>query len=349
MANILVIRFSALGDVAMTVPVLYSVATQYPNDIFTVLSKENMRYLFERMPENVHFRGVNLDKYKGVVGLNSLFYELYQEGYDAVADLHDVLRTMFIRMAFKIKEKPVASIEKGRMAKRALVRKTNKDKHVLKGSIDRYADVFAHLGYPIHLDFHSIFGDTRPEIPAPLKMVTGKHDGVYWIGVAPFARHKGKIYPLERMEQVLEILNSRDEVRIFLFGSGRTEAQWCRRCDRQMKNVTSLVGKFDLQKELILMSHLDVMLSMDSANMHMSFLTHTPVVSVWGATHPYAGFSGLQVEGSEIIQIPMECRPCSIYGNKACYKGNYECMYGISPMTIAETVMKVCEKGRKHE
>jgi ADP-heptose:LPS heptosyltransferase len=111
-----------------------------------------------------------------------------------------------------------------------------------------------------------------------------------------------------------------------------------------MKNVTSLVSRFELKKELILMSHLDVMLSMDSANMHLAFLTHTPVVSIWGATHPYAGFSGLQVEGSEIVQVPMDCRPCSIYGNKPCYKGNYECMYNIQPQDIAATVMNVCKK-----
>jgi len=344
MAHILVIRFSALGDVAMTVPVLYSVGKQYPMHEFTILSKENMAPLFGNMPANVHFRGVNLEKYKGMVGLNNLFYELYKEDYDAVADLHDVIRTMFIRMAFKLKDKPVASIEKSRMAKRALARKNNKIKTQLKGSIQRYVKVFDNLGYPVNLDFHSIFGDTLPDLPEDLKASTGLHEGMHWMGVAPFARHKGKIYPLEQMEKVLEILNAQDNVRIFLFGSGRTEGQWCRNCEAQMKNVTSLVSRFELKKELILMSHLDVMLSMDSANMHLAFLTHTPVVSIWGATHPYAGFSGLQVEGSEIVQVPMDCRPCSIYGNKPCYKGNYECMYNIQPQDIAATVMNVCKK-----
>ena len=347
MAHILVIRFSALGDVAMTIPVLYSVGKQYPMHEFTILSKENMSPLFENMPANVHFRGVNLENYKGMVGLNSLFYELYREGYDAVADLHDVIRTMFIRMAFKLKDKPVASIEKSRIAKRALARKNNKIKTQLKGSIQRYINVFDNLGYPIHLDFQSIFNKTVPDLPEDVRSLTGSHEGMRWIGVAPFARHKGKIYPSELMEKVLEALNTQDNIRIFLFGFGRTEGQWCKKCESQMKNVTSLVSKFDLKKELILMSHLDVMLSMDSANMHLAFLTHTPVVSVWGATHPYAGFSGLQVEGSEIVQVPLDCRPCSIYGNKPCYKDNYECMYNIQPKTIVSAVMNVCKKNEQ--
>ena len=342
MAHILAIRFSALGDVAMTVPVLYAVAKQYPQDEFTILTTENMGCLFEHLPRNVHFRGVDLNRYKGMVGLNTLFYELYKEGYDAVADLHDVIRTMFIRMAFRLKDKPVANIDKSRMAKRRLVQKDKKDKRQLKTSVQRYADVFAELGYPVDIAFDSIYGDRRPDLPDEVVKLTGSHEGTAWVGVAPFARHKGKIYPLELMAQVLELLDREGNVKVFLFGFGRTEETWCRAQEQERKNVTSLVGKLGLQKELMLMSHLDVMLSMDSANMHMAFLTHTPVVSVWGATHPYAGFAGLQTEGSEIIQADMACRPCSIYGNKPCYKENYECMYSIKPATVAEAVMRTC-------
>ena len=93
-------------------------------------------------------------------------------------------------------------------------------------------------------------------------------------------------------------------------------------------------------RELVLMSHLNVMLTMDSANMHLASLVHVPTVSVWGATHPYAGFGGFQVKGSEVIQLPLECRPCSIYGKTPCYKGTFECMRKISPAVIADAVLK---------
>ena len=88
------------------------------------------------------------------------------------------------------------------------------------------------------------------------------------------------------------------------------------------------------------MSHLDVMLSMDSANMHLASLVATPVVSVWGATHPYAGFMGWNQNPENVIQIPLECRPCSIFGQKACLRGDYACMNRIAPETIVEQIEK---------
>ena len=93
-----------------------------------------------------------------------------------------------------------------------------------------------------------------------------------------------------------------------------------------------------IDKELILMSHLDVMLSMDSSNMHLASLVGTPVVSVWGATHPYAGFMGWGQSESNAVMIDMPCRPCSIYGNKICTKGDYPCLTGITPEQIAGRV-----------
>jgi ADP-heptose:LPS heptosyltransferase len=91
-------------------------------------------------------------------------------------------------------------------------------------------------------------------------------------------------------------------------------------------------------QELILMSHLDVMISMDSANMHLASLTNIPVVSVWGATHPYAGFLGWKQSPDNAVQIDLPCRPCSIYGNKPCLRGDFSCMKNISPDLIVNRV-----------
>jgi len=99
-----------------------------------------------------------------------------------------------------------------------------------------------------------------------------------------------------------------------------------------------------MRQELILMSHLDVMLSMDSANMHLASLTATPVVSVWGATHPYAGFMGWNQDSENVIQLPLECRPCSIYGQKPCLRGDYACLNNIAPNTIVEHINKILSK-----
>ena len=89
------------------------------------------------------------------------------------------------------------------------------------------------------------------------------------------------------------------------------------------------------------MSHLDVMVSMDSGNMHLASLTATPVVSIWGATHPFAGFMGWRQNPDNAIGLNLPCRPCSVYGNKPCLRGDYACLKNISPEMVLEKVVKV--------
>jgi len=96
-----------------------------------------------------------------------------------------------------------------------------------------------------------------------------------------------------------------------------------------------------MREELILMSHLDLMLTMDSANMHLASLVRTPVVSVWGATHPFAGFMGWNQTAEKSIQADLECRPCSIFGDKPCFRKDYACMNRIAPERIIRTIEKI--------
>lgn len=341
MAHILAIRFSALGDIAMTVPVLLSFARRYPMHEITLLSRDSAAALFNDMPTNCHFYGVNLRNYGGVLGLTRLFHELETFHFDAVADFHDVLRTKYLRIAFHTIGIRTASINKDRSDRRALTRAVGKKMVPLTGSPERYAKVLAELGYPFEISFKSIYGDKCPALSSELHNFTKECKGC-WVGIAPFARHEGKIYPLGQMEIVIRMLSNEKNVDIFLFGSGEKEKEWSSHCEDKYPNVTSFIGKFNLQKELLLMSHLNVMITMDSANMHLASLVNTPVISIWGATHPYAGFAGTQAKGSLIVQNDMSCRPCSIFGNKPCMKGNFECIRTIKPERIVAAVKYVC-------
>lgn len=349
MANILAIRFSALGDIVMTIPALCSFAKRYPQDHVTLLSRSYVAPLFSlSLPENIHFRGVNLDNYKGLAGLTHLYGELRSEGYDAVADLHDVLRTMFLRFMFSQQGLPVAVIDKGRSEKRHLVSGKDKEHRPLTSSVERYALTFAELGYPFTVERPQLFPQSGGDVTAFLP-VTGVKGTDRWIGVAPFAQHEGKIYPLERMARVIDLLQAHSGVKIFLFGAGSRERGWCGALqDKYSGKVVSMVGRSGLAQELALMSHLDVMLTMDSANMHLASLAGVPVVALWGATHPDMGFSGLQMPGSVNLQADMDCRPCSIFGNKKCSRPvAYECMLRLEPDLIAMTVMNVADKKKQ--
>ena len=145
---------------------------------------------------------------------------------------------------------------------------------------------------------------------------------------------------MEKMERVIELLLEREpNCRIFLFGGGAEERELLTRWEsRHDRCICALLGS--LYNELVLMSHLDTMVSMDSANMHLASLTGTRVVSVWGATHPFAGFMGWNQSPADAVQTTLPCRPCSIFGNKPCLHGDYPCLNSITPEEIVERVLK---------
>lgn len=342
--HLLIIRFSAIGDVAMLVPVVASLASQYPELRITVLSKPFARMLFEDLAPNVGFMEADLAKENhGIHGLNILYRRLMAKRFTAVADMHDVLRTKYLRMRFNIDQYRVEHIDKHRAEKRLLCAKGYKEVGQLPTSFDNYADVFARLGYPVKPCFRSIFPNGGGNIRLLPSSIGEKKGFQQWIGIAPFAAHAGKIYPPEKMEEVIEVLCRRHpSCRIFLFGGGEREHETMNAWEgkyRQCINASARTG--GLRAELVLMSHLNVMLSMDSANMHLASLAGTTVVSVWGATHPYAGFMGWNQSMDNAVQQPMDCRPCSIYGNRQCRYGDYPCLTGITPEMIADKIDKV--------
>lgn len=340
MAKLLAIRFSALGDVAMTVPVLYAFAEAYPEHQLVVLSRSAWAPFFQYAPSNLLFRGIDLKNYSGIRGLSRLYRELYDEHFDAVADLHDVLRTKYLRWRFRLSGVPVSVIDKGRKEKRQLTLRKRKVLRQLSTSFERYQFVFRKLGYSFPCQFHSLYGNRRGD--ERLFEVLGiEKNNDCWVGIAPFAAHQGKIYPLELQEEVVRELSAKEQICIFLFGGGSREKEILDGWAARYPHVVSVVGKLKMDGELALMSWLDVMVTMDSGNMHLASLVGTPVVSVWGATHPYAGFMGWKQSEERAVQLDLPCRPCSIYGNRPCLRGDYACLKGISPSQLVEQVLVV--------
>ncbi|MDO4159808.1 MAG: glycosyltransferase family 9 protein [Prevotellaceae bacterium] len=339
--HILIIRFSALGDVVMTVPVVYSLAMQYPHVRITMLSREFARPLFENMPPNVGFMSADLKhEYYGMKGLNALYRRLTAKNFTAIADFHSVLRSDYLRMRFNIDRYKVAHIDKHRSGRRQLVSTDSKKLVQQPTSFQNYLDVLERLGYPVKPDFKSIFPSEGGDLSLLPEIFREKKSGDLWIGIAPFAAHEGKIYPPRLMEQVItKVIARYPHCRLFLFGGGDNEKavfkEWCGKYP-ECVSASEQLGGFG--NELILMSHLDLMISMDSANMHLASIVGTTVVSIWGATHPFAGFMGWGQSIDNAVQIDLPCRPCSIYGNKPCMRGDYSCMKNISPEQIVERV-----------
>jgi ADP-heptose:LPS heptosyltransferase len=335
--RILVTRFSALGDVAMVVPVLTSLSEQHPELEILFVSQGFAQPLVAAIPRVTFFRADLKSRHKGIMGMWRLSRDLNKMGpWFAIADLHNVLRTKILRIFLYRPSVKVAIIEKGRKEKRQLTRRYNKKKVQLTHTINRYIKVFNGLKIELKVKFNKIAILPNPELLRHLE-IEKKTDK--YIGIAPFAKHKGKMYPLSLMEQVVDSLSALKGIKIFLFGGGKEEeiilAEW----EKRFKNTSSLARKVKLNDELLVMSQLDLMISMDSANMHLASLAGVPVVSIWGATHPFAGFYGWNQSEQNYIQINnLECRPCSVFGNKPCFRKDYACLYHIEPNVIIHKV-----------
>lgn len=349
--DILVTRFSALGDVAMTLAPIYDACMANPDRRYILLTRRHPATLFINRPANLLLHPIDTADYKGVKGMWRLSKELLAK-YDigSVADLHDVVRTRLIRLALKMRGvKKTVHIDKRRGERHRLTRKHGKHLISLQPMRERYEETLAEAadGKKAPRRFTSLFTE-KPD-PALFAAATApKREGESWIAIAPFAAHAGKVYPPELMGEVVGRLAGRPDTRIFIFGFGVDESQtienWRKGAaatERKMVNMAD--KKIGLPAELALLAHCDVMLSMDSANMHLAGLTGLRTVSIWGATHPYCGFRGAAQRDEDLLQLDMTCRPCSVFGNKPCMRGDYHCLRGISPARVTAAVEKALQ------
>lgn len=343
--NVAVARFSAIGDVAMSVPVVYSACRCYPDVRFFFVTRPAMVGIFVNAPSNLKVIGVDVkSEYTGVGGMRRLVAKLSEEhGIDCFIDLHDVLRTRLMRIFWRLKGVRTVALNKGRARKHALTRRHRKVMLPLISSRARYREAFFSAGLPVNDCFKGLFGGRSMADPNRFAGITPpKAPGEKWLGVAPFAAHQGKIYPVDLMEKVVGRLNvERPDVKVFLFGGGGEEQKTLERWADTYPGFVSLAGKrYGFPVELSLINHLDAMLTMDSANMHLASIAGIPTISIWGATHPYCGFKGWHQDDGDVIQLPMTCRPCSVFGGKPCYRDDYMCMAAISPETIFNKVIE---------
>ncbi|WP_314058897.1 glycosyltransferase family 9 protein [Empedobacter brevis] len=327
--KILVLRFSALGDVTMIAPVLQEFIEQHPTAEVYVASRPFMESIFKQFPQ-IKFIPVDLNKnYKGFFGLFKLYKELKSYHFDYVADFHNVIRSKVITTFFQLNGTKTATLDKGRAEKKALVHQQNRVFKQLKLTTERYADVLRKLGFTVHLK-HEI----RPK-------ANKEHQSV---GIAPFAAFTSKMYPIEKMKIVATKL-AENGYKVYLFGGGKKEVEELKTWENFHSNITSLAGTISFEEELHAIAKLETMISMDSANMHLASLMGTRTISIWGGTHPYAGFLGYGQAMEDVIQDEtMKCRPTSIFGKDPKEFENYDYFQNLSAEYVYQQIIQRLKK-----
>jgi len=329
-----------MGDVAMMIPSLRCLTIAYPDIKITVVTNEFYKPFFSEF-KNINFFATDFkNSHKGIKGLLNLFKELKNLKPTHVADLHSVLRTHFLAVLFRLRFIKIKKIDKLRPDKKRLFRKSNKVLKPLIPTQYRYSEVFCRLGFNIDLTSH--------QFPLP-KIINDKaqsflsviENGKKKIGIAPFASFTGKIYPLDLMQKVVAFLQNENYV--LLFGNGKYETDILKVWVKAYPNALGCYVLDSLESELEIISNLDVMLSMDSANGHLAANYNVPVISLWGLTHPFAGYAPfLSKSENELVSnretYPM--LPTSAYGNKTP-KGYENIMRSIDVNDVILAINKV--------
>jgi len=335
-----------MGDVALLVPVIKSLITAYPDVEVTVVTRPKFGPLFFDM-ERVTVFPADVDyTYTGVLGIRDLFGKLLRKGpYDVVMDMHDHIRTVMLRSLFKIFGSRVIVFDKGRKEKNAFTQRENKVKGDLPHTVERYRLAFESAGYPF-----TITSGPYLSLSESIQNASGwfgykkSVEHTKWIGIAPFAMHKTKIWPLENYVPLIEKITQQIPVKFFFFGGGEKEIKYFETLKEKFPaNCEIIAGQLKLRQEIALMKHLDLMLCVDSSNMHMASLANVPLLSIWGGTHPAIGFGPYGYSDESILQIDraeLACRPCSVYGKEKCYRGDFACLTGITPDQVAHRVLK---------
>jgi ADP-heptose:LPS heptosyltransferase len=334
-------RLSAMGDVAMTVPVLRAFVTQYPGVKITVVSRPFFKPFFDTIPNISFFAFDEKNKHKGFPGLLRLSQDLKDLYIDAFADLHNVLRSQIVRTFFALSGIKIATVDKGRKGKKALTRAEKKVFLPLNTMFERHARVFEKLGFPVDLSsgtFGTIFPEKAILDQETLSIIGDSNQKL--IGIAPFAQYDSKVYPIDLMQEVIDKLAENIENTILLFGGGKKEIEILESFIKGKSNVIVVAGKIKFQQELQLISNLDVMLSMDSGNAHIAAMLGVKVVTLWGATHPFAGFSPFNqpLENALVSDRNVFPKlPTSVYGNKKV-EGYKDVMRTISVQNVVDKI-----------
>ncbi|MCR5003057.1 MAG: glycosyltransferase family 9 protein [Bacteroidales bacterium] len=328
--SILVIRLSAIGDVAMSVHAVRALRDKYPDHKITVCTRERLAGFFAGVPD-LDF--IFFPAKATFVDLLKFILKARKMNFGYVADIQNNLRTSIMRIGLHKCFTKVAAYDQRTYAKWRVKRRFCKRLTPVRNNVLRFCDVFAELGLPV--DEPKV---VKKVLPLPEAFDDIKNGN--WIGIAPFSRKEKKIYPLDMMTKVVDMLTQKAE-KVFIFSGPGKEKAYADELAARYPNVVPVFGKTDFNGETALISNLDVLITMDSATMHMATLTGAPFICVWGGTHPSTGYSAWGADWkANYIQADMPCRPCSNYGEGKCRYKDFRCFKEIDPVIIVYKTLK---------
>jgi len=313
MKKILIIRFSSIGDIVLTTPVIRCIKTQKPDTEIHYLTKKSFSGILESNPYVSKIYTIEKN-------VSEIAEELKKENYDFIIDLHNNLRSMQTK---RLLAKFSSSVKKLNFKKWLLVNfKINKMPaiHV----VDRYLETVKSLGVKNDEKGLDYFIPEKDEIKiTSLPLSHQKEYIAFVIG----AKHFTKQLPAEKIISICKKLPKP----IVLLG-GKEDISRANEIEEAVGHaIYNACGKYNLNQSASLIKHADKVITHDTGLMHIAAAFKKDIISVWGNTVPDFGFSPyLSGKKSKIVEVKnLPCRPCSKIGYDNCPKGHFKCMVEI--------------------
>lgn len=339
--KVLVQRYSALGDIIILLPILQQLKLDYPELKIAFASKPLVAPFFNDL--DIEFIPIDhKGKHKGLRGLRRFAKEIEEQfGPDIIIDAHMVLRSMVVSRSFQLSGRKVYSIRKDRPARKRFLKAAAEGREPLMQISRLHLENFQRAGFDLNFNRESI--PIAPfSLDEEIKLWFEERKALQNIGIAPGSKHLSKTWPNEKYLEVMKGLKSKDR-HFFLFG-GWDEHDTLDKLGRESGcSYSVMAGKFSLDQESALCKELSVFISNDSSNMHLAAWSGCPVVSIWGGTHPDAGFAPYMNEAHMVAlgDDELGCRPCSVFGTGECSRGDFACLHHLDSQSVLQKVNSI--------
>lgn len=329
--KVLIIRFSSIGDIVLTTPVIRCIKQQVPGAEVHYVTKKSFASLLSSNPyvDKVHVLGDDLD---------ATIEALKAEGFDCIIDLHHNLRTLRIKRA--LKKVPAYAFNKLNVQKWLLTAlKINRMPPV--HIVDRYLDTAKPLGVTNDGRGLDYFIPAKDEVPVT-DLPMSHHAG--YIGVVIGAALQTKKLPLAKLQELCAGIQHP----LVLLGGPEDKAEGELIAAQDPVKIYNACGKFNLNESAHLVRNAKLVIAHDTGLMHIAAAFKKQVLSVWGNTVPAFGMTAYY--GNTVVNAPvfevngLSCRPCSKIGYKKCPKGHFKCMNNQDISAIADAVEKGLKK-----
>ncbi|MBN2406770.1 MAG: glycosyltransferase family 9 protein [Elusimicrobia bacterium] len=321
----LLIRFSSLGDTVLVTPVIENILKNSPGSIIDVMTKQEYVPVFEHNP------GVSAV----VTGIG------FKKKYDYLIDLHDSIRSNIYKYIIPARKR--LTYNKAAFARRAYLHARRPDKQLGKSVIERYLQPLRKIGFKTEPVPPRIYL-TREEMEDAAQVNGGNR----YVAIAPGARWNTKQWTVENYVSLIIKIIKEIGMNSVIIGDA---------CDRELadnilketgllkKHVINLAGRISIRQSAAVIKNSAVLVSTDSAPMHIGWAVGARVVALFGPTVKEFGFQPAD-PGVRILEKEMKCRPCSLHGSDRCRFKDRACMQRIEVYEVMDVIRDFIADGR---